>query len=196
MIDTSNIKFPAWQLDAKTPDEYHICEMRRGREFMIRLMTGADPTLAIERFAKEHNIRFGKVHATFMGGFQPCKYYVWIPDYADPENWHREGVAVNTNLTMLTAIGGMIGERPVRGGAEGETEPFVAMHFVAGGGWDAPTITGHLVEGTRVKGCMQCFITELLDIDVLAPIDVVHDPSYGYPENFYYNVKQGKPENY
>lgn len=195
MQSTDNIKFPAWQLDAKTPDEYHICEMRRGREFMIRLMTGADPTLAIERFAKEHGIRFGKVHATFMGGFQPCKYYVWIPDYADPDNWHREGVAVNTNLTMLTSIGGMIGERPKHDGS-GENEPFVAMHFVAGGGWDAPTITGHLVEGTLVKGCMQCFITELLDIDVLAPIDLVHDPEYGYPENFYYNVLQGKPEDY
>ena len=33
-----------------------------------------------------------------------------------------------------------------------------------------------------------------LDIDVLAPIDVVHDPEYGYPENFYYNTKQGKPQ--
>lgn len=192
MIDTSNIKFPAWQLDAKTPDEYHCCEMRRGREFLVRMMTGADPSLAIARFAKENNIRFGKVHATFMGGFQPCKYYVWIPDYKDPDNWHREGVAVNTNLTMLTSIGGMIGERPVPG--TDKTEPFVAMHFVAGGGWDAPTITGHLVEGTLVKGCMQVFITELLDVDVLAPIDVVHDPEYGYPENFYYNTKQGKPE--
>ena len=127
-----------------------------------------------------------------MGGFQPCKYYVWIPDYKDPDNWHREGVAVNTNLTMLTSIGGMIGERPVPG--TDKTEPFVAMHFVAGGGWDAPTITGHLVEGTLVKGCMQVFITELLDVDVLAPIDVVHDPEYGYPENFYYNTKQGKPQ--
>jgi len=54
MIDTSNIKFPAWQLDAKTPDEYHCCEMRRGREFLVRMMTGADPSLAIARFAKEN----------------------------------------------------------------------------------------------------------------------------------------------
>ena len=34
----------------------------------------------------------------------------------------------------------------------------------------------------------------VLDVDVLAPIDVVHDPEYGYPENFYYNTKQGKPQ--
>ena len=145
----------------------------------------------VVEFAKENNIRFGKVHATFMGGFQPCKYYVWIPDYKDPDNWHREGVAVNTNLTMLTSIGGMIGQRTIRG--SDETEPFVAMHFVAGGGWDAPTITGHLVEGTLVKGCMQVFITELLDVEALAPVDVFHE-AYSYPENFYYNTKKGKPE--
>lgn len=186
MQKTTDVQLPAWQLDAKTPDEFHCCEMRRGREFLIRLMTGADPTLAIINFAKENNIRYGKVHATFMGGFQPCKYYVWIPDYKDPENWHREGVAVNTNLTMLASIGGMIGQRPKRDGS-GE-EPFVAMHFVAGGGWDAPTICGHLVEGTFVKGCMQVFITELLDVEALAPIDLVHDEGYGYPENFYRNT--------
>jgi len=189
--DLENVKLPAWQLDATTPDEYHCCEMRRGREFLVRMMTGADPSLAIARFAKENNIRFGKVHATFMGGFQPCKYFVWIPDYKNPDNWHREGVAVNTNLTMLTSIGGMIGQRPIRG--SDETEPFVAMHFVAGGGWDAPTITGHLVEGTLVKGCMQVFITELLDVEALAPVDVFHE-AYSYPENFYYNTKKGKPE--
>jgi len=195
MENLENIKFPAWQLDATTPDEYHCCEMRRGREFLVRMMTGADPSLAIARFAEENNIRFGKVHATFMGGFQPCKYYVWIPDYNDPENWHREHAAVNTNLTLLASIGGMIGKRPVLGGKEGEEETFVAMHFVAGGAWDCPgAITGHMVEGTLVKGCMQVFVTELLDIDVLAPIDLVHDPEYGYPENFYYNTTKGKPE--
>ena len=185
------MNLPAWQKPAATPDEYHYCEMRRGREFLIRIMTGADPTLAIEKFAKEHNIRFGKVHATFMGAFQPCKYFVWIPDYADPTRTGLEGVAVCNNLTMLASIGGMIGERPT---VDGEKVPFVAMHFVAGGAWDAGTIAGHLVEGTIVKGCMQCFITELLDIDVLVPAD--WDPSYGYPENFYYNVNQGKRADY
>ena len=187
----SEMRIPAWQQDAKTIDEYHFCEMRRGREFLIRIMTGADPCLAIEKFAQEHGIRFGKVHATFMGAFQPCKYLVWIPDYADAENWHREGTAVCENLTMLASIGGMIGERPTLDGGE---ESFVAMHFVAGGAWDAGTIAGHLEKGTIVKGCMQCFITELLDIDVLVPPD--WDPSYGYPENFYYNVNQGKRADY
>ena len=62
--DLENVKLPAWQLDATTPDEYHCCEMRRGREFLVRMMTGADPSLAIARFAKENNIRFGKTDAT------------------------------------------------------------------------------------------------------------------------------------
>ena len=51
-------------------------------------------------------------------------------------------------ITFQLSIGGMIGQRPIRG--SDETEPFVAMQFVAGGGWDAPTITGHLDEGTQV----------------------------------------------
>jgi len=148
------------------------------------MMTGSDPVLAIQKFAKEQNIRFGKVHATFMGGFQPCHYYVWVPDIAHPDNWHLEGEAINTNLTMLCAIGGMIGQRPTDDGGE---EPFVAMHFVAGGAWDTGTIAGHLLEGTRVKGCMQVFVTELLDIEVLKPVDVFGE-AYTHPENFYKNV--------
>ena len=180
------VELHAWQKPATSTKDYHMVEATRGREFIVRMMSGADPLEALAEFAKENNVRFGKVHACFMGGFQPCKYFVWIPDYADPDNWHREGVAVNTNLTMLTAIGGMIGQRPVRG--SDATEPFVAMHFVAGAGWDAPTITGHLVEGTLVKGCMQVFVTELLDVEALAPVDIFHE-AYSYPENFYINTK-------
>ena len=108
MENFENIKFPAWQLDATTPDEYHCCEMTRGREFLVRMMTGADPSLAIARFAKENNIRFGKVHATFMGGFQPCKYDKWTIDTVNPENWYCEREAVCQNLTMISAVGGMI----------------------------------------------------------------------------------------
>ena len=63
----------------------------------------------------------------------------------------------------------MIGQRPTDEGGE---ERFVAMHFVAGGACDTGTIAGHLLEGTRVKGCMQVFVTELLAIEVLKPVDV------------------------
>lgn len=178
------MNLPAWQKPASHPAEYHFCETRRGREFIIRMMSGADPVKAIENFAKEQNIRFGKVHATFMGAFKPCKYFVWAPDTTNPDNWHNEAVAVNHNLSMLCAVGGMIGERPCQ---DGGVEPFVAMHFVAGGAWDTQTFGGHIVEGTTIVGCMQVFITELLDIDVLKPVDE-YGEAYSFPENFYENV--------
>ncbi len=185
ITDKDKYDLPAWQKDASHPAEYHCCEASRGREFIVRMMSGADPVLAIENFARENNIRFGKVHATFMGAFKPCKYFVWAPDTLHPDNWHNECVAVNHNLSMLASIGGMIGQRPAKDGGE---EPFVAMHFVAGGGWDCPTFSGHMVEGTVVSGCMQVFITELLDIEVLPPVDLFGE-AYTFPENFYKNTK-------
>ncbi len=175
----------SWQKDAATPDEYHLCEMTRGREFLIRMMTGADPVLAIEKFAKDNNIRFGKVHATFMGAFKPTKYMVWAPDARDLNNWHHEAVATNDNLSMLLSVSGMIGERPAK---DGGAEPFVAMHFVAGGAWDTVAFGGHMVEGTKIVGCMQVFITELVDIDVLSPVDE-YGEAYTFPENFYKSTK-------
>lgn len=177
---------PAWQLDASSPEEGHFCEATRGREFILRLNTGADPVLAIENFAKKQNIKFGKVHATYMGAFKPCKYYVWAPDINNPDSWHNEAVAVNHNLSMLCAIGGMISQRPTTDGGQ---EPFVAMHFVSGGAWDTPVFGGHIVEGTRVLGCMQVFITEILDIEVLHPVDEF-DEAYTFPENWYKNTKK------
>ena len=90
ITDKDKYDLPAWQKDASSPTEYHFCEARRGREFILRMNTGADPVLAIENFARENNIRFGKVHATFMGAFKPCKYFVWAPDTLHPDNWHNE----------------------------------------------------------------------------------------------------------
>ncbi len=83
-------KTQAWESPAQTPTDYHCVETRRGREFILRLTTGADPNLAIARFAVEQNIRFGKVHATFMGAFKPLKYLVWAPDPRDPENRYQK----------------------------------------------------------------------------------------------------------
>ncbi len=177
---------PCWQQPATNPTDYHCCEATRGREFIVRMLSGADPVLALENFAKEQNIRFGKIHATFMGAFQPCKYFVWAPDTANPDNWHNESVATNHNLSMLTSIGGMIGVRPTVDNGE---EPFVAMHFVAGGAWDTPTFSGHMVEGTKIVGCMQVFVTEILDIDVLHPVDE-YGEAYSFPENWYKNIKK------
>lgn len=182
MSESDKQKLPQWQLDATKPDEYHAVQVTRGREFMLRMNTGADPVLAIQKFAKDNGIRFGKVHAAYMGGFKPCKYLIWAPDTAHPGNWHHEEIAEVQNLSMLTSIGGMIGERPRRDG-DG-VEPFVALHFVAGAGWNVPTFTGHMVEGTIVSGCMQVFITELLDLEVEKPVDL-YGISYTYPENWY-----------
>ena len=184
MLEVKQSDLPEWQRDASCETESWCCEARRGREFIVRMNTGADPVKAIEEFARKNNIRFGKVHATFMGAFQPCRYYVWVPDVTDYSNWHYEGEAQCDNLVMLAAIGGMIGQRT---GRDGKEETFVAMHFVAGGAWDNPTISGHLIEGTKVKGCMQVFVTELLDIDVLKPVDI-YGEEYTLPENFYRNI--------
>jgi predicted DNA-binding protein with PD1-like motif len=65
---------PEWELDARRPDEYHVVEARRGREFILRMTTGADVFLGIQKFAIDHQIRFAKIHAVFMGGLQPAKY--------------------------------------------------------------------------------------------------------------------------
>ena len=183
----ANVELHEWQKPATSPKSYHMVEATRGREFIVRMMTGADPLLALAEFAKENHVRFGKVHACFMGGFQPCKYDKWTIDTVNPENWYCEREAVCANLTMVSAVGGMIGVRPDGKGGE---ESFVAMHFVAGGAWDAPTIAGHLNPGTLVKGSLQVYVTEILDIDVQYPADMKEgDP---YPENFYVSTT-GKP---
>jgi len=36
-----------WERDASDPSEYHVVEAKRGREFILRLTTGADVYLAI-----------------------------------------------------------------------------------------------------------------------------------------------------
>lgn len=183
---------PAWQRDAENLDDYNICEARTGRKFLLRLNTGADPTLAIEKFAREHDVKYAVINTAYMGAFQPTHYYAWAPNNKDPENWHYEAEAHDEHLSMLTAIGGMISQRPTK---EGGTETFAVMHFVAGGAWDHPTFSGHLLKGTRVKGVMACLITELLDIEVMQPVDIFDGVyAYSYPEAFYKNVAKKDEE--
>ena len=107
---------PEWELDARSPDEYHYVQAQQGREFIIRLTTGADVFLAIQKFAIDNNIRFAKIHACFMGGLQPAKYLMWIPDYRQPDYWHREGCATVENLSMICALSGIIHPRPGKDG--------------------------------------------------------------------------------
>lgn len=176
-----------WQKPSEELTQYHCVEATRGREFIVRMTTGADPVKALKKFAEDNNIRFGKIHAAFMGGFQPCCYDLWAPDTRNMENKNNEITATHTQLTMLSAMGGMIGIRPDGKGGE---ESFVAAHIVAGGGWDSSTIAGHLEEGTRVFGVMQVFVTEILDIDVLYPYEVMTSDAFNkYPENWYKSTK-------
>ena len=177
-----------WELDASHPLEYHAVEARRGREFIIRMTTGADVFLAIQQFAKDHNIRFAKIHTAFMGGLQPAKFLVWTPDTKNPENWHNETAMTIRNLSMILSMSGIIHPRPVKGGGE---EPFPAIHFVTGGAWDVPTIGGHLLDGSIVKGVIEFFITEILGIDVLYPEGKMIDPhAEEFPENWYQEIKE------
>jgi predicted DNA-binding protein with PD1-like motif len=169
-----------WERDAKKPTEYHSVECQRGREFIIRMTTGADVYKAIQQFAKDKEIKFGKIHAAFMGGFSPAKMYMWCPDPHDPNNWHNESCASFENLSMLVSMSGMIHTRLV----DGKPEPFPAIHYIVGGAWDVPTVGGHLAEGTTVKGVVECFITEILGIEELLPSS--YDPETdGAPEEWY-----------
>ena len=172
-----------WEQDASKPTDYHVVEARRGREFILRLTTGADVYLAIQQFAVDHGIRFAKIHAAFMGGLQPARFLMWAPDTGDPDNWHNEAVATIQNQSMILSMSGVIHPRIMKG----EEEPFPAIHFVTGGAWDVPTIGGHLEEGTIVKGVLEIFITEILGIDVLLPSD--YDPESDVaPESWYKKV--------
>jgi len=170
-----------WMRDAKTPTEYHAVHVTPSREFILRMTTGADLWLGIQKFAVDHGIRFAKVHTAFMGGFQPARFLVWAPDTNDPRNWHHEEAMEVHNLTMILALGGVIHVRQV----DGREEPFPAIHFVAGGAWNAPTVGGHLLRGSIVKGAFELFITELDGIDVLyGPLE----PN-NFPENWYRELR-------
>jgi predicted DNA-binding protein with PD1-like motif len=173
-----------WECDASRPTEYHVVEARRGREFILRMTTGADVYLAIQQFAKDHGISFAKIHAAFMGGLQPARFLMWAPDTSDPSNWHNESSATIQNQSMILSMSGVIHPRIMKG----QEEPFPAIHFVVGGAWDVPTMGGHLEEGTVVKGVLEVFITEILGIDVLLPSD--YDPESDVaPESWYKEVK-------
>ena len=169
-----------WESEASSTDQYHQVECKRGREFIIRLTTGADVYKAIQKFAIEKKITFGKIHAAFMGGFSPAKMAVWVPNTQDPENWHTERNASYENLSMLISMSGMIHTRI----ENGKPTPFPAIHYAIGGAWDVPTVGGHLVEGSIVKGVVEVFVTEILGIEAILPAG--YDPEKdSAPEQWY-----------
>ena len=141
----------------------------------------------VQQVAKDHDIRFAKIHAAFMGGLQPARFLVWTPDTKNLGNWHNETAMTIQNLSMVLSMSGIIHPRPVKGGGE---EPFPAIHFVTGGAWDVPTIGGHLLDGSIVKGVVEVFVTEIVGIDVLYPEGAMIDPhAEEFPENWYKAVK-------
>lgn len=176
----------AWRHDAKHPTDYNAVRVSSAREYILRLNTGADLWLAVQRFAKDHDIRFGKIHAAFMGGLAPARFLVWAPDARDPGNWHHEESMRIDNLGMILSLSGIIHVREVNGIAE----PFPAIHFVVGGAWNVPTIGGHLLEGSIVRGAFEVFITELTGIEVL------YGPKTesSFPENWYRPVDPSVPQ--
>jgi predicted DNA-binding protein with PD1-like motif len=169
-----------WMRDAQSPTEYHAVRVEAGRQFILRLTTGADLWLAVQRFAVDHDIRFAKIHAAFMGGLRPARFLVWAPDAGNPDNWHHEQAMEIQNLSMILSVGGFIHLRQF----DGAEEPFPAIHFVTGGAWNVPTVGGHLLQGSIVKGVFQVFIEEVEGIDVLYGPP---DPN-GFPENWYREV--------
>ncbi len=174
-----------WEMPAEFESQYYCVEAKRGREFILRLPHESDPVKAIAHFAKEKNIRFGKVHAAYMGAFRPARFLMWAPDTANPDNWHNESVAEIQNLNMLLSCAGQIG---IKKNYEGTEESFVALHFVTGGAWDVPTIGGHLVEGTKTCGVMAFYVTEILGIDVLLPSPEEGMKHGDFPENWYKEI--------
>jgi predicted DNA-binding protein with PD1-like motif len=174
-----------WELPAQTEEDFFSVEATRGREFILRIPHEADPIKAIENFARTKGIRFGKVHAAYMGAFKPARFLVWTPDTANPANWHHEEPMEVQNLNMLLSCAGQIG---IKKNFEGEEQSFVALHFVTGGGWNVPTIGGHLVEGTKVAGVMAFYVTEILGIDVILPSPDESVKHGDFPENWYEEI--------
>jgi predicted DNA-binding protein with PD1-like motif len=171
-----------WELDAASAYEYHAVKARRGREFILRLTTGADVWLAVQRFAIENGIEFAQIHTAFMGGLEPAKFLVWAPDTKNPSNWHNESPMTIDNLSMILSMQGIIHTRV----KDGNKEPFPAIHFVTGGAWNVPTIGGHLLEGSIVKGACEFFVTELLGLRALSSHpDAGNLYATEFPENWY-----------
>lgn len=159
-----------WRVPAEKPTDYHKVEVREGRKFIIRLNTGADVNLALAKFAEDHDIMYARIHCSFQAGYQPARVMFWTPNTVNPEKWDGETTATFNQLSMGMQMSGVIRPRIYKGKAK----PSAAIHFTIGGGWDMPTVGGHLADGTIVKGVVSVFITELLGIKERIP--ACYDP--------------------
>ncbi len=155
-----------WEQDAPAGG-YLAVEAKRGREFILRIVNDQDLIKVIKTFAKDKDIKIAKLHAAFMGGFQPARYLIWARDTKDPDNIMHEEIAELHNLSMMLSMSGIIQPSGEEGG-----DPVVKIHFATGGGWDAPTVGGHIAEGSIVKGMFCCYITELVGLEFLHQVGV------------------------
>jgi predicted DNA-binding protein with PD1-like motif len=167
-----------------TKNNYKCVPYDQGRQWILRVETGNDIYEAIQKFAVDNNIKFARVHNAFMGGFEPANYLYWTPDSTDPDNWHHETMKTEHNLTMILSMSGFIHLRKTK---EGNYEPFPAIHFIAGAGWNVDVDGGHLLPGTIVKGNLELFVSEILNIDVARESE--DNVNIGAPENWYKSTK-------
>jgi predicted DNA-binding protein with PD1-like motif len=145
----------------ESSEMYRFHEGTRGREFYLILRDGVDLLEGITTFVKDKKIRIAKVHAALEGSFQPTKIEYWTPDTRDPSNWHNMSVASFESISQICSLSGIIHPRIV----DGKERTVVKLHGTIGGGWDAPIAGGHFREGTKVKGVLGIFITEILGMD-------------------------------
>jgi predicted DNA-binding protein with PD1-like motif len=161
---------------------YKLVECKRGREWIFGVSSGDDLWHALQQFALDNDIKFAKIHAAFMGGFEPAKFMIWAPDNKNPANKHHEMEYELQNLSMLLSLGGIIHLRKT---TDGTMEPFPAVHFVIGGGWNVPTVGGHIHPGTIVHGNLRLFITEITGIEEFFPEG---DENSSGPEAWYRKI--------
>ena len=70
MLEVRQEDLPIWQRDAVNETDFHCCEARRGREFIVRMNTGADPVKAEEilRKADKQRASYYNYYATGTWG--------------------------------------------------------------------------------------------------------------------------------
>jgi predicted DNA-binding protein with PD1-like motif len=159
-------EYRKWWEDDPTSEGFYAVEAKTGREFILRIQSGADVVPTIQKFAKKHNIKVAKIHAAYMGAFHPAKFSMYIP-VVEGEGVTKKVVdfktapSIEENLNQVLSMSGIIQPNP-RGG-----DPVVKIHFITGGAWDVPTTGGHLYPGSIAWGLIHVFITELLGLELI-----------------------------
>jgi predicted DNA-binding protein with PD1-like motif len=159
-------EYRQWWEDDPTSEGFYAVEAKTGREFILRIQSGAFVVPTIQKFAKKYNIKVAKIHAAYMGCFKPAKYSMYIP-VVEGEGPTKKVVDIKTaptveeNINQVLSMSGVIQPNP-RG-----DDPIVKIHFVTGGSWDVPTTGGHLYPESKAWGLIHVFVTELLGLELI-----------------------------